>query len=155
MLNVRLRKLLDEHWIDYDVVEHEDAWTAQRIAAASHVPGRQMAKVVVARERGRGCVMAVLPANARLDLEALGRAMGRHHLQLVSEDELQKLFPDCEIGAMPPFGRLYGIPTWVDACFQRDRPIAFNAGNHHELVRMSYGDWEWAARPIVREFCSH
>jgi Ala-tRNA(Pro) deacylase len=155
MLNTRVQRLLDEHWIDYDVLTHEDTYTAQRTAAAAHVPGRQMAKVVVARENGHGCVMAVLPACAHLDLAALGRAMGRHHLRLVPEDELRRLFPDCEVGAMPPFGRLYGLPTYADCCFRRDQPIAFAAGNHHETVRMPYGDWEWAARPVVREFCRH
>jgi Ala-tRNA(Pro) deacylase len=99
--------------------------------------------------------MVVLPASCRLDLTALRHAAARHKLSLVHEDDLARLFPDCETGAMPPFGGLYGLPVYIDACFRPDRDIYFQAGNHHELVRMPYATYEALVRPVAGEFCLH
>lgn len=154
MLNQRVRRVLEQNWIDYETVDHREAFTAQGVAAAAHVSGWQMAKVLIARDEGR-FVMVVLPASCRLDLAILRRVSGRPHLDLATEEETASLFPDCEVGAVPPFGNLYGLDVFVDACFPRNRPIAFQAGNHHEIVKMAYPDYQWAVKPFVTEFCRH
>jgi Ala-tRNA(Pro) deacylase len=119
------------------------------------VSGYQVAKVVTVREEGGGDLMAVLPAACRLDLPAFRQATGRRRLSLLREEEMKPLFPDCEVGAMPPFGHLYGLPVYVDACFPRAKDIVFQAGNHHEVVRMPYPEYERLARPVVVEICHH
>jgi Ala-tRNA(Pro) deacylase len=99
--------------------------------------------------------MVVLPACCRVDTTALARALGEREVAFVSEVDLASLFPDCETGAMPPFGELYGLPVWVDACFGKEGPFAFQAGNHHELVRIRYEEFERLVQPKVAEFCLH
>jgi Ala-tRNA(Pro) deacylase len=114
-----------------------------------------LAKVLVVRAPGEGPVMVVLPASCRLDLATLARVLGKPSVALVAESEMKDLFPDCEAGAMPPFGQLYGLPVWVDSCFPKAGEFAFQAGNHHEIVRMRYAEYERLARPVVAEFCRH
>src|SRR5574341_711158 len=103
----RLQRLLEEEQVAYRILSHREEFTAQRVAAASHVRGRQFAKAVIVRESGGEYLMAVLPANERLDMSSLATATGRTLLHLADEEELARLFPDCEVGAMPPFGHLY------------------------------------------------
>jgi len=129
--------------------------TAQEVAATSHVPGRQLAKVLVVREEGGSYLMAVLPAPCRVDLLALKEAAGRRKLSLAAESELTRLFQDCQTGAMPPFGNLYGLPVYIDACFPRSRDFFFQAGNHEEVVRVGYQDYERVVAPAAGEFCLH
>lgn len=155
MLNERVRRVLEQNWIDYETVPHREAFTAQGVAAATHVSGWQMAKVLIARDENKRYVMIVLPASCRADLATLRRVTGRPHLELAAEEEIASLFPDCELGAMPPFGNLYGLEVYVDACFPRNKPIAFQAGNHHEVVKIAYPDYQWAVKPFVTEFCRH
>jgi Ala-tRNA(Pro) deacylase len=97
--------------------------------------------------------MAVLPAACRVDLTALRTVAGRRRLSLAAEDEFGRLFPDCELGAMPPFGNLYGLPVYIDACFSPTDDFFFQAGNHHEVVRMRYQEYERLVKPVVGELC--
>jgi Ala-tRNA(Pro) deacylase len=155
MLVERAKRLLETGGVPYEILPHRDAYTAQGIAAAVHVSGWLMAKVVVVRAPGEGPVMVVVPASCRLDLAAVARALGKPSVALVPETEMQAFFPDCETGAEPPFGSLYGMPVWVDARFAEAGDFAFQAGNHHEVVRVKYSDWAKLARPTVGELCRH
>jgi Ala-tRNA(Pro) deacylase len=155
MLVERAKRLLEIGGVAYETLPHREAYTAQGVAAAAHVSGWLLAKVLVVRAPGETPVMVVLPASCRLDLGALAHVLGKPSVDLLSETELDALFPDCEAGAMPPFGQLYGLPVWVDACFPKAAEFAFQAGNHHEVVRIRYADYERLARPAVAEFCRH
>jgi Ala-tRNA(Pro) deacylase len=155
MLVERAKRLLETGGVPYEILPHREAYTAQGIAAAVHVSGWLVAKVVLVRAPGEGPVMVVVPASCRIDLAAVARTLGKPSVALVPESEMSSLFPDCETGAEPPFGSLYGIPVWVDACFPEAGDLAFQAGNHHEVVRLKYADWARLARPTVAEFCRH
>jgi Ala-tRNA(Pro) deacylase len=144
----KLKEFLDANHVRYEVRSHRPAFTAQEVAAAEHVPGREMAKVVMVRDGGE-YLMAVLPAPYHVGLERLGKAAGRTGLRLATEAEFARLFPGCEPGAMPPFGNLYGIPVWVDESLTRDDEIAFNAGNHEQTVHMRYADFARLVQPRV------
>jgi Ala-tRNA(Pro) deacylase len=115
MLVERARRLLETDGVAFETLPHREAYTAQGVAAAAHVSGWMLAKVLVVRAPGEGPLMVVLPASCRLDLAALAHVLGKPSVSLVAESEMKELFPDCEIGAMPPFGQLYGLPVWVDA----------------------------------------
>jgi Ala-tRNA(Pro) deacylase len=155
MLVERVLRLLETGGVAFETLPHREAYTAQGVAAAAHVSGWMLAKVLIVRAPGEGPVMVALPASCRLDLATLARVLGRQSVSLVAESEMKDLFPDCEAGAMPPFGQLYGMPVWVDACFPKAGEFAFQAGNHHEVVRMRYAEYERLARPVVAEFCRH
>jgi Ala-tRNA(Pro) deacylase len=142
----KLKRYLDEHHAAYEVLKHRQAFTAQEVAAAQHVPGMEVAKVVMVRGDD-GYLMAVLPAPYRVDVGRLGKACGDSSLRLATEEEFAGLFPQCEPGAMPPFGNLYSIPVWVDESLAKDPEIFFNAGNHSQMVRMSYADFERLVQP--------
>lgn len=151
----RTTGFLEEQKVPYELLTHRSAYTAQDVAASLHVSGWNVAKVVVVHESGAPAFMVVLPAACRLDLAALGQALGKRHLALADEGEMRALFPDCELGAMSPFGNLYGLPVFVDACVPRAKEFLFQAGNHHEVVRMSYADFERLVRPVVADVCCH
>ena len=155
MLTERVLRLLETGGVAFETLPHREAYTAQGVAAAAHVSGWMLAKVLVVRALGEEPVMVVLPASCRLDPAALARVLGKPNVTLVPESEMKSLFPDCETGAMPPFGQLYGLPVWVDACFPKAGEFAFQAGNHHEVVRMRYAEYERLARPVVAEFRRH
>jgi Ala-tRNA(Pro) deacylase len=146
----RLRDLLDQSGVKYTVVTHSPAYTAQGTAQSLHTRGREVAKVVMVRHAGQ-LALAVLPAQARVDLERLGAAV-HEEVVLASESEFAAAFPDCELGAMPPFGRLYGLTTWVDESLTRDLEITFNAGTHSEAIRMSFEDYRRLEVPSVSRF---
>lgn len=154
-VNDRLKRYLDQERAQYEALPHREAFTARQLAAESHVPERQFAKVLALEEEGNGHLMVVLPAACRLDLNALEHAAGRHRIALVQEDKMRHLFPDCEVGAMPPFGQLYGMPVYVDACLSQAQEIVFQAGNHHEAVRMAYAEYARLTKPLLGEFCTH
>ena len=147
----KVRAFLDQHHIKYVVISHSKAYTAQGIAAIAHIPGQELAKTVIVKLDG-ALAMAVLPASFQVDLLALKKVTGVKEASLASEREFKQHFPDCETGAMPPLGNLYGIPVYVDETLTRDREIAFNAGTHHELIRMEYADFEKLAEPEVFNF---
>ena len=154
-INDGLQRLLDETRSCYAVLPHPDAYTAQEVAESVRVKGHQLAKVVVIRDRSGQDFMAVLPAARLLDLPALRRATGRDGFQLEDERELESLFPDCEVGAMPPFGSLYGMTMYVDPCLLSGGDLFFQAGNHHEVVLMRCEEYERIARPFHAGFCLH
>jgi Ala-tRNA(Pro) deacylase len=139
--------------VKYVVISHSRAFTAQGIAAISHISSRELAKTVIVKLDG-DLAMAVLPASYQVDLELLRRATGVSPAELATEHEFKRHFPDCETGAMPPFGNLYGIPVYVDETLTEDREIAFNAGSHYELIKMSYADFAHLVKPEVMDFSS-
>lgn len=154
-VNSRLLGLLAKSRIEYELMPHREAFTAQEVAQSAHIRGRRLAKVVLVRA-GRGdYLMAVVPASAHVDLERLGRISGHKHLELATEGEIQRVFPDCELGAMPPFGNLYGLPVYLDACFESEESFIFQAGNHHEVVRMTFPEYERLAGPFAKVACLH
>jgi Ala-tRNA(Pro) deacylase len=147
----RLQSYLDNHKTPYQVVSHSLAYTAREAADSLHVPAHTFAKVVVVKADTRN-VMAVLPATWKVDLKRLEQVLQCHHVRLATEDELGILFPDCEIGSMPPFGNLYGTPVYVDATLTRDEEIVFDAGSHVGAIKMRYKDFAELVRPQVAEF---
>ena len=144
----RLREHLDARNLKYVIVSHSQAFTAQEIAASLHVPGREMAKTVVVTST-QGLALCVLRAMDKVDVELVADRLGTDHARLATEEEFQHHFPDCEMGAMPPFGNLYDIPTLVDDALTRDRELVFNAGTHVEAVRMAFADFERLVKPQV------
>jgi Ala-tRNA(Pro) deacylase len=144
----KLREFLDQNSIKYLVISHSVAYTAQGIAALTHTPGKELAKTVMVMVDGR-LAMAVVPASCRLDLFRLKKYLGADTVDLASEAEFRDRFPDCETGAMPPFGNLYGMDVFADESLALDKEIAFNAGTHRELVRMSFADFRELVRPAI------
>jgi Ala-tRNA(Pro) deacylase len=142
----RLKQLLDVNHVPYEVHRHARAHTATAVAAADHVPCSEMAKVVLLRG-GDHYLMVVVPASRRLDLSRTRDAVEEPDLELASESEIAQLCPDCETGAMPPFGRLFGLPVWVDDTLGRESETVFNAGTHRETVHMAYADFVRLAKP--------
>jgi Ala-tRNA(Pro) deacylase len=152
MLVKKLKEFLDNQNIQYSIIYHSPANTAQRAAACAHIKGKDLAKTVMIKADDE-MIMAVLPANYRIDFNKLRDALGVHAITLADEDEFSDLFPDCETGAMPPFGNLYYLNVIVEKSLTADTEIAFNGGSHTELVKMSYHDFETLVRPAVKEFC--
>ncbi len=147
----RLRELLEVEGAAYTHHEHPAAYTAREVASIEHVPERRVAKTVVySGDEGYG--MAVLPADYVIDLQELRAALGLRRVRLATEKELADLFEDCELGAMPPFGNLYGMPTFLDSSLAGERRIAFNAGTHRDVVYLDMADYRRLARPTVVRF---
>jgi Ala-tRNA(Pro) deacylase len=140
---------LDGNKVSYEVLHHPEAVTAQRIAQAEHVKGRHHAKVVMVKS-GDEHLMMVLPADHQIDLEKVEKAIGKA-VSLDNEQEFKILFSDCAIGAMPPFGNLYGLPTYVEQSLAEQDYIVFEAGTHTEAIKMSYRDYEKIVKPNVND----
>lgn len=149
----KLLSYLDENGVKYVCVRHSPSFTAQEIAASAHIPGKELAKSVVVRI-DEELALAVVPASYRVDFELLKATTHAQHVSLAEEETFRDRFPGCELGAMPPFGNLYGMETFVADSLADDEEIAFNAGSHTELVRMAYADFERLARPKVLHFAS-
>ncbi|MCP4204428.1 MAG: YbaK/EbsC family protein [bacterium] len=147
----KLKELLDREEVKYVAISHSTAFTAQEIAASAHIPGRELAKTVMILLDGK-MAMAVLPAPARVELERLREISSAERVELASESDFKQLFPECDTGAMPPFGNLYGLPVFVDRSLAEDEQIAFNAGTHAELIRMAYADFERLVQPKLGDF---
>ena len=147
----KLKSFLDEHHVKYVTISHSRAYTAQEVAASAHIPGKEIAKTVMIKLDGR-MAMAVLPATYQVDFDLLRQATGIQDVELATEEEFRDLFPECEIGAMPPFGNLYGMDVFVAASLTEDEEIAFNAGTHTELIRLSYSDFARLVDPVVLHF---
>lgn len=147
----KLETMLEESAVDYEVIAHEPAYTAQEEAAATHTPGREWAKTVVMFADDEPA-LAVLPATRTVDESAFRDLAGAAEARLAREKEFAGLYDDCEPGAMPPFGALYGQPTFVDESLRRAERIAFHAGDHETAVEMAYGDWEKLAEPVPGSF---
>ena len=141
---------LKENKVDYEILHHPEAVTAQRIAQAEHVKGRHHAKIVMVKS-GEQHLMTVLPADHQIDLKKLKKAIGKA-VSLDSEQDFKPLFPDCAVGAMPPFGNLYSMPTYVDKSLSQEEYIVFEAGTHTDAIKLSYRDYEKIAKPRVEDF---
>jgi len=135
----KLREYLDSYNIKYLVISHSVAYTAQGIAALVHLSGKKLAKTVIVRLDG-ALAMAVIPASLHVDLDLLRIASGARAVELATEQEFKGKFPDCETGAMPPFGNLYGMDVYADPAVGEYEEITFNAGTHRELMRMNWND---------------
>jgi Ala-tRNA(Pro) deacylase len=147
----KLKQFLDSHNIKYVSIKHSEAYTAQEIAASAHIPGKELAKTVIVKIDGN-MAMAVLPAGYKVEFELLKEAAKANKVELASEEEFKDVFPDCEIGAMPPFGNLYGLEVFVAKTLAEDKEIAFNAGSHIELIKLAYKDFENLVNPKVMKF---
>ncbi len=143
-----LREFLDRNHIQYMVISHSVAYTAQGIAALTHTPGKELAKTVMVMIDGK-LAMAVVPASFRVDLYRLKKYLAADSVELASEFEFRDRFPDCETGSMPPFGNLYGMDVFVDQALAEDQEIAFNAGSHRELMRMKFSDFRALVKPAI------
>ena len=148
MIAEKIKTFLDENGVKYLTIAHSPAYTANEVAHAAHVSGKEMAKTVIVDADGR-MVMAVLPASKRLSFAEAARVVGGERVRLAQEYEFAKLFPGCEIGAMPPFGNLYGLDVYVDPTLAKDEEIVFNAGTHTELIRMRCSDFERLVQPKI------
>ncbi|RPI23515.1 MAG: YbaK/EbsC family protein [Acidobacteria bacterium] len=144
----KLKEFLDANRVKYITISHSLAYTAQEIAATAHVPGKELAKTVMVRVDGR-MAMAVLPASLKVNFDLLADTIGAKQVELASEKEFKQLFPDCELGAMPPFGNLYGMEVFVAESLTEDKEIVFNAGTHTELMKLSYEDFATLVKPRV------
>lgn len=147
----KVKAYLDSRGIKYVSVQHSPAFTAPEIAESAHVSGRDFAKTVIVMIEDE-MAMVVLPASRRLLLSDLREMLETTHVRLASEAEFKDRFPDCELGAMPPLGNLYGMKVYVSGLLAEEKEIAFNAGTHTEVIKMSYADFELLVRPTVLDF---
>jgi Ala-tRNA(Pro) deacylase len=150
----KLKDYLEKNQVRYEEGYHERVYTSQEIAAAMHVPGRELAKVVMVKA-DRKMVMLVLPASYQVKIEKLKKALQCKKLAIAKEKDFEQLFPDCEIGAMPPFGNLYDLEVWVDRVLTGDEFIVFRAGNHVETLKIKYDDYARLVNPRVGDFTVH
>ncbi|HEV3145168.1 MAG TPA: YbaK/EbsC family protein [Gemmataceae bacterium] len=148
---MKIDQILAEHNIEFERMPHQQAFTAQRIAQMLHVPGKEMAKCVLVKT-GHGPVLAVLPATHRIDLECLRRELHENRAELASESDMGQMFPDCETGAIPPFGSLYRVTTVMDETLADDDKIVFEAQTHEEAIRMNCRDYMAMEQPRMASF---
>lgn len=146
----KLTSYLDDHDIRYAIIKHSRAYTAQQVAASAHISGYEVAKTVIVKLDGE-LAMVVVPASYTLDLDHVREITGSDEVELAAEDEFKNVFPDCEVGAMPPFGNLYDMEVYVAERLAEDEQIAFNAGTHTELLQMDYADFERLVQPAVAD----
>ena len=149
----KLREFLDSHNVRYAMVSHSGAYTAEQTADSAQIPAKELAKTVMVKIDGK-MAMAVLPASHQVDFDLLKEATGAATIELASEGEFQGLFPECDVGAMPPFGNLYEMAVFVAEKLTEDEEIAFNACSHKELIRMAYKDYERLVKPTVLKFAA-
>lgn len=147
----RLRSVLEDHRILHELLRHRPDYTAQETAQDTETRGRDFAKVVVVQVDGSPA-MLLLPADHRVDFERLKKSLDAESVRMATEDEMRALFPDCEVGAEPPFGNLYGLPVFASTAFSRDQHITFNAGDHEDVIRMSFADFERLVEPKPLDF---
>ncbi len=147
----KLREFLDSHRIKYIAIDHSPVYTAREVAASTLVPRREFAKTVMVKLDG-DIAMAVVPASRHVNLDTLATTAGAVNAALATEQEFQQLFPGCEVGAMPPFGNLYGMDTYVDEMLKEDDDITFNAGTHTQVVRLAFEDFAKLVQPRIASF---
>jgi Ala-tRNA(Pro) deacylase len=147
----RMEKYLREHGVGFEVKTHEQAFTMQEVAAALHVPGNQVAKVVIVCADDKK-VMLVLPAPYRMNVDLVRDLVDAKKVRLAKEEEFADLFPDCATGAMPPFGNLYGVPVYVDRSMAEEPDMVFRIGTHRETMKIAYADFIRLAEPVVGDF---
>ena len=154
MPSKKLKEFLDRFEVPYLTITHSQAFTAQKVAASAHIPGKNMVKTVMVVINGQ-MAMAVLPSSFNVDFGLLKEITGEGNVRLAGEPEFKDMFPDCELGAMPPFGNLYNLEVFVAVVLTDADEIAFNAGNHSEIIQMSYRDFERLVHPKVLKFAAH
>lgn len=147
----KLKTFLDTNNVKYTTIKHSSAYTSQEIAAKTHVSGKEFAKTVIIKI-DRGLAMAVLPASYQVDFDLLEEIFQTQNVALATEEEFKYRFPDCEVGAMPPFGNLYDMEVFVAETLAEDEYISFNAGNHTEMIRLKYADFERLVEPRIFKF---
>ena len=152
-VSMKLKDLLDKNKVKYTSMAHQRVITAQEVAQAEHIPGRELAKTVVVR-KGKEFFLFVLPAPKQVDFSQLRKLFNSHDIGLATEAEFKGLFPDSELGAMPPFGILYGIKTYVDELLKKEKEIAFNAGTHTDTILMQREDFEKIVKPEYVSFAA-
>lgn len=144
----QLKEFLDNHHVKYLSIDHSPSYTAQEIAAAAHISGKILAKTVIVKA-GSQFYMVVIPATDHINFSELKEWTGSKEVDLAKESEFKNKFPECEVGAMPPLGNLYGMPVLISSSLTSQSDIAFNAGSHSELVKMSYEDFARLVHPKV------
>jgi len=147
----KLTEFLDREKVKYVRINHSEAYTAQEVAQSAHISGRDFAKTVIVTIEGQPA-MVVLPANRKVVLSDLREMLEAEKLKLAEEEEFKTMFPDCEVGAMPPFGNLYGMEVYIAPTLAHEPEITFNAGSHTEVFKMAYADFERLVKPHVLSF---
>jgi Ala-tRNA(Pro) deacylase len=149
----KLKEFLDRHGIKYATTSHSLTYTAQEIAASAHIAGQKLAKTVMVKIDDK-IAMAVLPASYKVSFDLLKKEAGANKVELANEQEFRDMFPEMEVGAMPPFGNLYGLEVFVDESLSQDDEIAFNDGSHTELMKLAYRDFERLVKPKAARFAA-
>lgn len=144
----KLKEYLEQEHVPFTSIMHDETYTAQETAQAAHVPGYELAKTVMVELDGT-MAMVVVPATRKVILQDLREVTGASRVRFATENQFKSLFPDCEVGAMPPFGNLYGMDVYIAPGLAADREIAFNAGTHTEVVRMAFSDFERLVHPLM------
>jgi Ala-tRNA(Pro) deacylase len=144
----KLRSVLEANHLAFTQTTHTAAFTAREVASVEHLPAREVAKTVVLFGDG-GFRMIVIPANKLVDFQEVRLALGLSHVRLATEEELSRLFPDCELGAMPPVGNIYDLPVYLDSSLAAEPEIVFNAGTHREAIHMRTADYRQLVSPTV------
>lgn len=152
-ISKKVKEFLEKERVTFQVLEHDLAYSAMEIAGAQHVPGRQFVKTVIVWADGKP-IMCVLPAIHKIDLEKLKILISAHEVRLANEKEVEKLFPDYEVGAEPPFS-LNGMPLYVDKILEENEEIAFNAGSHTDTIKIKFKDYLKLAKPTILDFGVH
>ena len=150
----KLKAYLEKNQVRYELGVHEMLYTAQEIAATLHVPGKELAKVVMVKADGK-MVMLVLPASYRVETKKLKKVLKCKRLGIAKEKDFEEVFPDCEVGAMPPFGNLYNLEVWVDRVLAEDEFVVFQAGSHVETLKIRYNDYARLVNPKAGDFSVH
>ncbi len=148
MVIEKLKRFLDEKKVEYSIIQHSTAYTASEVAEVTHISGKEIAKTVIVNLDGKK-VMVALPASYQIDFDLLREAAVARSAELATEEEFRNMFPGCQVGAMPPFGNLYGLDVIIDATLTEDKEIVFNAGTHQELIRMRFYDFQRLVRPRI------
>ena len=149
----KLKQFLDSNKIKYVTITHSLAYTAQEIAASAHIAGKELAKTVMVKIDGK-MAMAVLPASYKVSFDLLKKVAEANKVELANEQEFRDLFPELEVGGMPPFGNLYDTDVFVDESLSQDEEIAFNSGSHTELIKLAYRDFEKLVKPKAGKFAA-
>lgn len=150
-ISKKIKTYLDKNKIKYSTMKHKEAFTAQEIAAAQHIPGKQVVKTVLVKADDK-YILAVLPAVHMVNFDSLKKVLKAKKVSLASEDDISKLIPDFEVGAMPPFGNMFDLPVYADSLLKEDKDIVFNAGSHTDMIKIKYKDFEKLANPVIGEF---
>lgn len=151
---VKIKELLEKEKINYQVLEHDPAYTAMEVAQAQHVPGHQMIKSVIVGADGKW-IMCVLPATHKIDFDKLKRVLNLKEAVLANEAKVATLFPGFEIGAMPPFSQMGGLKVYLDKSLEENETVAFNAGTHTDVLKIKLKDYMRLAKPVVIDFSKH